>query len=472
MHTANLMAAIIYHLLVLKAARKFNIAKRMHRKATLTSYVSVVNLAIASVSHILALETARTLNIVKSTPQVVTLTFQPDDANLMAANIHHPLELKVARKLNIARNMHRKATRMLRAHFARSTAVIAIQILALRAVRKPNIAKKHAPENYVDVIHPLCQFDGCDFRPIFGIRGSKKAQYCKKHAPEGYINLLNPRCKTPLCNTTIKNKYDGYCRYCFGILFPNSPAVRNYKTKERAVDDFLQAAFPNQTLILDKYVADGCSRRRPDILIDMGTYVVMVEIDENQHIEYAPQCEEARLNELWMDVGYRPLVLIRFNPDEYFDAHGKKIPSCWTTNAHIGLAIIKKTKQKEWQERLACLRDRVQHWIDNVPKEQFQLERLFYDEANPEENLEDEIAAEDDVATAAEEAGESNHCKIPEEAEAEEKSDEETEDVTEDEEDVESVTEELASPDEVCLSASSSTISTEPSSTLSESIHV
>ena len=34
--------------------------------------------------------------------------------------------------------------------------------------------------------------------------------------------------------------------------------------------------------------------------------------------------------ELSQDVGHRPIIFIRFNPDQYFDINNKKIASCWS----------------------------------------------------------------------------------------------------------------------------------------------
>jgi len=53
------------------------------------------------------------------------------------------------------------------------------------------------------------------------------------------INTGHLRCKTYLCETIIKNKYKGYCFFCFINLFPNEKNVLNYKTKEKTVSDFI-----------------------------------------------------------------------------------------------------------------------------------------------------------------------------------------------------------------------------------------
>ena len=67
----------------------------------------------------------------------------------------------------------------------------------------------------------------------------------------------------------------------------------------------------------DKKIQDGCSTRRPDLFLDLGYQIIIIEIDENQHIDYDCSCENKRIMELSQDVGHRPIVFIRFNPDDY-----------------------------------------------------------------------------------------------------------------------------------------------------------
>ena len=75
-------------------------------------------------------------------------------------------------------------------------------------------------------------------------------------------------------------------------------------------------------MVLDSIVDGGCSRRRPDGVLDCGTHCVIVEIDEDQHIRYDSKCDDKRTMELFQDLGSRPLV--RLNPDSY-RLDGKRI---------------------------------------------------------------------------------------------------------------------------------------------------
>jgi hypothetical protein len=153
--------------------------------------------------------------------------------------------------------------------------------------------------------------------------------------------------------------------------------MRNYKTKEKYVVDHISQSFPDFTWVHDKKVQDGCSRRRPDLLLDMGSHIIIVEIDENKHSDYDCSCENKRLMELSQDLQHRPIVFIRFNPDEYINQEGLLVKSCWKLNK-LGIIQIAKTKQREWSERIETLKQQIQYWIDNLSEKTIEIVELFY----------------------------------------------------------------------------------------------
>lgn len=57
--------------------------------------------------------------------------------------------------------------------------------------------------------------------------------------------------------------------------------------------------------------------------------------------------------ELSKDVGHIPIVLIRFNPDDY-ELKEDETTSCWGVNKN-GICGVKKSKQIEWNEILNVL---------------------------------------------------------------------------------------------------------------------
>jgi len=279
--------------------------------------------------------------------------------------------------------------------------------------------KEHQLEGMVDVTHRRCEFKGCLHRPLYNING-EKPRFCVHHKTEEMIDVANKRCEIEGCdrwpgynictetkprfclehktnemiyvagkncisgswcpNKVHNNNYEGYCLRCFVNLFPDKPNARNYKTKEKAVVDFILESFPNMTWISDKKIQDGCSRRRPDLLLDLGFQVIIIEIDENQHIDYDCSCENKRLMELSRDVGYRNIIFIRFNPDDYIDLERKKIKSCWSVVKQNGILAVSSKDEKRWKMRLNYLHNQLQYWLDNKSDKMIQTIQLFYDE--------------------------------------------------------------------------------------------
>ena len=235
----------------------------------------------------------------------------------------------------------------------------------------------HKKEGMVDVKHKTCIHEGCRTRPTFNTEGEANGLYCATHKKEGMVDVKHKTCYHNWCSIRAIDKYDGYCLRCYIYTFPDKPVARNYKTKERAVVEFVCERFPEHTWITDKKVNDGCSMRRPDILVDLGYQVLIIEIDENAHQDYDCSCENKRIMELSQDVGHRPIVFIRFNPDSYIK-DDKKIPSCWDNNIN-GICVVKY--KEDWEYRLSILEEQIKYWTSscNSTNKIIQIIQLFYD---------------------------------------------------------------------------------------------
>ena len=224
----------------------------------------------------------------------------------------------------------------------------------------------------------ICCEEGCKIRPTYNVKGETKALYCAKHKKEGMIDVKNKSCKSSWCSTLASEKYDGFCFFCFINLFPHKQVSRNYKTKEFAVVEYIKSNFTQFNFVADKIVNGGCSKRRPDLLLDLGYQILIIEVDENQHIDYDCSCENKRIMELSQDLGYRPIILIRFNPDNYIK-NTEQITSCWSYNKK-GIIVIKKNKLNEWNERLYILKERIEYWLNpkNTTNKTIEVIKLFY----------------------------------------------------------------------------------------------
>jgi len=239
----------------------------------------------------------------------------------------------------------------------------------------------HKTNGMVDVKNKKCIYEGCKIQSNYNTCDNSIPQYCRTHKKNGMIDVRNQNktCKSVFCSTRVTEKYDNYCLFCYINLFPDKPVSRNYKTKESTVVEFVKTKFAHLTWTFDKTISDGCSKRRPDLLLDLGYQVIIAEVDENKHEGYDSSCENKRLMELSRDVGHRPIVFIRFNPDQYIKDE-KNITSCWSINGS-GICVVKKSKQCEWTHRLETLESQIKYWSDpiNHTSKTIEIIQLFYD---------------------------------------------------------------------------------------------
>lgn len=154
--------------------------------------------------------------------------------------------------------------------------------------------------------------------------------------------------------------------------------------KERHVVDFIRSWISTEKSLrkccvrFDQQIDGGCSRRRPDIFIELLTHSLIVEIDEQQHndADYC-SCENKRMMQLYEDLGRRPLVFIRFNPDRYTTSNGKVKKSCFDVHNAIDVPVI--ADKNAWRKRLDVLKSRLIDYLHIIPDRALTVEHLFYD---------------------------------------------------------------------------------------------
>jgi hypothetical protein len=92
--------------------------------------------------------------------------------------------------------------------------------------------------------------------------------------------------------------------------------------------------------------------------------------------------ENRRIMELSLDVGHRPVVFIRFNPDQYYTGNNEneKVTSCWKIN-NSGICSVPANKKTEWKKRLHVLEEQICFWtnIENQTVKTVETVELFYD---------------------------------------------------------------------------------------------
>ena len=157
---------------------------------------------------------------------------------------------------------------------------------------------------------------------------------CESCKLDGDANVVERACATCGLPAVLREDFLD-CDDCHA--FANK---KPHKAKEMLVKAILDEA-EMKYLTHDRIPENACHRYRPDFLFDWGSHVCIVECDEDQHKGYACECEQARMINLFQDQGGTPVVFVRFNPDSYKDAGGKKRE--WT--AGRGAKLIELLKQ-------------------------------------------------------------------------------------------------------------------------------
>lgn len=202
-----------------------------------------------------------------------------------------------------------------------------------------------------------CQEPNCSILyPTYNFEGEIRGLYCAEHALPNMINIKIDRCiecgksaqygdpiikkkthcspcklpsmvdlfKKPceICGDYYLTKDSPYYPLCFKCYIYKNPDFkppRNYKTKQFVISDIIKKKY-NDTypMIFDKQLSGKYVENlyRPDIIINLPTHYLIVEVDENQH-RYNT-CDLKRIFNIRHDLD-KPLYIIRFNPDKYDD---------------------------------------------------------------------------------------------------------------------------------------------------------
>lgn len=180
------------------------------------------------------------------------------------------------------------------------------------------------------------------------------------------------RNRASACPTWPNPKYDNYCSFCFGNLFPNDPRTAAIRTKSKEVlwvNALLQLEVTASCIwkwdepLYVTYDGGCCnSKRRIDLWTLVGNVVVAIEIDEDQHRFYKPDYEANRYQDLVMSFTGR-FVFLRINPDPY-KSSGSKIDPPFP-------------ERLEWAEKTLT---EILQTVDNESEDLVVVHHLFYDE--------------------------------------------------------------------------------------------
>ena len=149
------------------------------------------------------------------------------------------------------------------------------------------------------------------------------------------------------------------------IMMLGTPAKPKYQplSKQKFIIDRIKLIFGKHN---PKEEVISSSGRRVDLLFDVGSHIVILEIDENAHFDRKD--EKEREQDIQNDYKGFPIILIRFNPDEY---KGESAIIVEGDRVFPNNLI--------WAKRFSELEDHLEEALDEkTPKQNFKVIKLFY----------------------------------------------------------------------------------------------
>jgi hypothetical protein len=138
---------------------------------------------------------------------------------------------------------------------------------------------------------------------------------CEAHALPTDTILVERECGS--CGLTMVLSGTGHCEFCD----PGAARQRRRLAKQDEVKHYLAVHMPDHPpSSIDRAPAEllACGdRERPDFLWDKGHLVVILEMDEEQHLGRPCECEQARMINVLQDLAASRALWIRYNPDAY-----------------------------------------------------------------------------------------------------------------------------------------------------------
>ena len=211
--------------------------------------------------------------------------------------------------------------------------------------------------------------------------------YCKKCRPPNSKNVKGLRC--PSCKMFIVETKGKLCSVCSDTNKKKTKEnemvkyIINYiKTNKIDVNEI-----NDEKIIHDKIIVGGCSKYRPDLLVEVVVYherngetfpelmYYVFECDEDQHNSYDPECEMKRMFQIQQDLGCEYVKFIRYNPD-----------ICWYIDTVNGNGR-KKKDETTTEERLSAVMKEFEYNLKLKNHSHLSVSYLFYNyEINEDSN--------------------------------------------------------------------------------------
>lgn len=188
----------------------------------------------------------------------------------------------------------------------------------------PKHCFKCKEDGMIDIRAGMCVSCG-KTQCVFGIPEGDKT-HCAKCKTDDMVDLKNGKCQ---CGKSQPNYGDAAgnkrtcCMYCSPPesthFYRGSTGTK--KVREITMVKYIESQFHEYKWKVDKPVKNY-GDNRPDMLLDMGEYAIIIECDEGGHVKskYPLEDEEARIQKIWKALG-KDIVVIRFNPGAMSKVH-------------------------------------------------------------------------------------------------------------------------------------------------------
>ena len=210
-------------------------------------------------------------------------------------------------------------------------------------IGKATHCNSHKTENMYDVKNKTCIYENCKSQPSYGTYQSGKI-HCSKHFDKKTewklttcsnckgISIWSKTGNSPyeFCDNCVPDNYKsqlaGTCINCnlTNLLLDSDKKcllscsdIHKDRMKYSENEMLEKFKIKKWDFVNDKTVSSGCSLRRPDFIFDLGSLILIIENDENQHKSRPCECEQTRMIQIYQDYGGVPVHFIRFNPDKY-----------------------------------------------------------------------------------------------------------------------------------------------------------
>lgn len=209
----------------------------------------------------------------------------------------------------------------------------------------------------------LCSNDViCDHSRI-----KKKCSLCKNST-----KCVVKNCESLIYKYKINKNDSSPQNLCLKCHMENGIDVLDiFNSKEMYIFVAIIEKFKNYHWSVDNRVKLGYSKRRPDMILYLHDRNIIVEIDENSHPNY--ENESGRINEIHKDLNFQELIVIRFNPDSYYEK-GKRIGSIFKRDK--GKIII--GNKNNYDNRIKILETEIQKSISKKLIANLEIIKLFY----------------------------------------------------------------------------------------------